>query len=172
MKITVKQVFNEIQSLNPKESTISSIGTFVTNQSQQMADAKLREILELLPENSTAYKIARSECHFTEKQLWVISYELFKNAEFCENLAKEIEVLEKEVEFEKSKRAAKRAAKKIREAELDKIKKANENLHEDIQHAQFGKGKVVSISETTITINFKNYGEKTLLKKFARIERV
>ncbi|MCL1867655.1 MAG: hypothetical protein FWF72_01720 [Paludibacter sp.] len=91
MKATVKQIFNKIQGLNPTTSTVSSIGTFVTNQAQQVSDMILRETISFLPKKSLAYKIATSANKFTDKQLWVIAFELEKNAEYSEILGSELE---------------------------------------------------------------------------------
>ena len=84
-------IFNEIQSLNSTTSTISSVGTFVGSQNQQVADMQVRETMQYLPENSLAYKIIiDNRKSFTEKQLWVIAFELLKNEEYCAKLDAEI----------------------------------------------------------------------------------
>lgn len=97
MKATVKQIFLHIQGLNPTTSTISSIGTFVTNQAKQVSEMVYREVLNNIPENTVAYKILTGSNRYSEKQLWAIAYELFKNdayatqvgAEFAQREAKE-----------------------------------------------------------------------------------
>ncbi len=81
MKATVKQIFNSIQDLNPNSSTVSSLGTFVTEQATQMAEMAQKEVLSNVSESSLAYKILMKSETFTEKQLWVIAYELLKNDE-------------------------------------------------------------------------------------------
>ena len=76
---TAAQVFNYIQMLNPSSTTVSSMGTFVTNQARDLAYSVLNEVKQHLPEGTLAHKIAnQSSDFFTEKQLWVIAYELVK----------------------------------------------------------------------------------------------
>lgn len=97
MKATVKQIFLNIQGLNPATTTISSLGTFVTNQAKQVSEMVYREVLNNIPENTVAYKILTGSNRYSEKQLWVIAYELLKNeayatqvgAEFAQREAKE-----------------------------------------------------------------------------------
>jgi len=79
---TVKQIFEYIKGMNPGTSTVSSMGTFVDGMHQQVADRIVSEVTAALPKDSLAHKIATTSEHYTEKQLWVISYELMKNAEF------------------------------------------------------------------------------------------
>lgn len=90
MKATVKQIFNDIQGLNPTTSTISSLGTFVTEQSRQVSDMVYREVLSNVSESSLAYKILTGSENYTEKQLWVIAYELLKNDAYATKLGAEI----------------------------------------------------------------------------------
>ena len=97
MKATVKQIFLNIQGLNLATSTISSLGTFVTNQAEQVSEMVYREVLNNIPENTVAYKILTGSNRYSEKQLWAIAYELLKNdayaaqvgAEFAQRETKE-----------------------------------------------------------------------------------
>lgn len=112
---TVKQIFDYIQGMNPSTSTVSSIGTFVTELSQQVADNIVREVIENLPEGTLAYKIATSTTgRFSEKQLWVIAYELEKNKEFSAKVANHYAELERKsnakIAASKEKKAANKAA--------------------------------------------------------------
>jgi len=90
MKATVKQIFNDIQSLNPASSTISSLGTFVTEQSRQVSEMVYREVLSNISEDSLAYKVLTGSTTYSEKQLWVIAYELLKNDTYATKLGAEI----------------------------------------------------------------------------------
>ena len=90
MKATVKQIFNDIQSLNPTTSTISSLGTFVTEQSRQVSEIVYREVLINVSESSLAHKILMKSETYSEKQLWVIAYELLKNDAYATQLGAEI----------------------------------------------------------------------------------
>ena len=90
MKATVKQIFLNIQGLNPTTSTISSLGTFVTNQAEQVSDMVYREVLNNIPENTVAYKILTGSNRYSDKQLWAIAYELLKNEAYATQLGDEI----------------------------------------------------------------------------------
>lgn len=109
--ITVKQAFADVQSLNPSTSTVSSIGTFVSSQNQQIADAKAKEIMGYLPKDSLAYKIVSSASKFSDKQLWVIAYELIKNEDYQKDLSESIEESKRQAAYQKARMAAKRKQK-------------------------------------------------------------
>jgi hypothetical protein len=82
-------IFNNIKGINPSISTVSSIGNFVTAQAEQTAEYVLRETIKHLPEDSLAYKIATTHNGtFSEKQIWIIAYELLKNETYCNELQK------------------------------------------------------------------------------------
>lgn len=83
MKNATSLVFDYIQGINANSSTMSSIGTFVTAQAQQVADMNVRDIVSVLIENdkkeTLAFKILSSpSTFFSEKQIWVIAFELVK----------------------------------------------------------------------------------------------
>ena len=85
---TTKQIFDYISGMNPSVSTISSLGSFVSEMSQQVADNIKDEVVSALTdERSLAYKIATTSERFSDKQLWVIAYELVKNEEFAGKVA-------------------------------------------------------------------------------------
>jgi hypothetical protein len=75
---TVAQIFNSISNLNVRKSHVSSIGSFVTEVSKEVTDNKIEKVKSYLPEGTLAAKIVASNVNFTEKQLWVIAYELLK----------------------------------------------------------------------------------------------
>jgi hypothetical protein len=85
---TVNQIFNYIAGMNPTTSTVSSLGTYTSELHQQVADSIVSEVVSSLPEESLAYKIASSVTPtFSDKQLWVIAFELEKNVEFTSKVA-------------------------------------------------------------------------------------
>jgi hypothetical protein len=174
--MNAKQIFNEIQGINPSTTTISSLGTIVTEQAQQVADSTRAEILRYLPQDTLAYKITRDADKLSDKQLWVIAYELVKNAEYCEYLAGEIKERQEYISYQKARKSAKNAAKRERKAEVKNQMKAteesNKNLVGNVRHNRFGEGVVVSEDDATITVNFKEYGMKTMVKKFTILERI
>ena len=95
MKATVKQIFREIQGLNPSTSEISSVGTYVSQSAQMVADSIYREVITAIPKTSLAYKILLDSKFLSEKQLWVIAFELEKNIGYSETLGTEIEKRER-----------------------------------------------------------------------------
>jgi hypothetical protein len=114
-QMSVKTIFNEVSGINPQTSTISSIGTFVTDMNQQLADSVYRRVVEHLPADSLAYKIAMSNFkRLSEKQLWVISYELFKNKKYCALLEKENAELQEDIMFHYESRRRRNAARRAR----------------------------------------------------------
>lgn len=176
--ITAKQAFADVQSLNPSTSTVSSIGTFVSSQNQQIADAKAKEIMGYLPKDSLAYKIVSSSSKFSDKQLWVIAYELVKNKDYQKDLAESIEESERQAAYQKARKSAKRKAKseqkKQAKATADEAMKKYDDIDSDdkVEHPTFGEGKVMSQTDDKITVFFKKVGEKVLLKKYTPLKKL
>lgn len=74
---TVKQIFNYI-------SMINNNSFYRDNTRQEMSDDIHNEVVKSLAETTLAYKIATSgAASFSEKQLWVMSFELLKNEQFA-----------------------------------------------------------------------------------------
>jgi hypothetical protein len=81
--ITVKDIFNYVKRINPAQHISSSMGRYSTSLDNQIADNAIKEISEYLPKESLAHKVLFDvRGRYTEKQLWVISYELMKSADF------------------------------------------------------------------------------------------
>ena len=109
--MNAKIIFTEIESLNPSTSIVSSVGSYVNPIQRQIADEKRAEVLGYIPEGTLAHKILTSgTITFSEKQLWVIAYELLKNEVYCEKLSKEIQSKNAREEYEKRVKAEKKAA--------------------------------------------------------------
>lgn len=175
----LKQVFSDIQVLNPSTSTVSSLGKFVSSLNQQISDNKRNEIKDYLPKDSTAYKIISSNTdNFSDKQLWVISYELMNNQDYLKDLNQRIEETKQKEQYQKSKKSAKRKQKsekkKKEEEENQKNAKEYDKISSDdkVKHPVFGEGKVLFKTDDKITVFFKTVGEKTLLIKFTKLEKI
>ena len=172
---TLKEIFADVAMINPKVNYISSIGQYVDANAEQLADFVLTRIVAYLPQESLAMKIIRDnrQQRWSEKQLWVIAYELIKNKEYCDALDKTNE----EIRINEERRRAARRDRRHRKADreramaetMKKYEEARENGSKRVLHATFGEGEVVSQDETTIVINFNGI-EKKLLKKFAPIK--
>lgn len=91
---TVAQIFNNIKMMNPKSTSISSMGEIITEDAKQLAQFVINETIEYLPAESLAMKIIReARWPFTEKQLWVVAYELLKNPEYVAKMEAEAKEL-------------------------------------------------------------------------------
>jgi hypothetical protein len=173
-----KTIFNEIQGLNPSTSTISSLGTFVSEQNQQVADSIRVDVMTYLPKKSLAYKILMDADTFSSKQLWSIAYELLKNEEYCQKLTSEIADREKRFEYQKARKKAehnanigrRKVAEQIVEEHVDKL--AGIVLGDRVRHDKFGEGNVVSDEDNKLIVRFDEYGDKMLLKKFVKLEKI
>lgn len=122
--LNVKTIFSRIQRVNPRVSIVSSLGSFVTGENRTLMENFRNKIETYIGNDTLAYKILRSGRDFlTEKQIWVIAYELQKNAQFCTEMANEIAKEEAErredEEYRKSKLKANKAASQV---VLDTIK--------------------------------------------------
>lgn len=182
---TLKQIFTQVSMMNPTISTISSIGSFVDPNNQQTADFVISQIMDYLPHESLAWKIITSTTdRFSEKQLWVIAYELQKNAEYCADLDKTLAEIEQHEAWRKAKnreRRHRRAERKALAAAAPKFVKPQEEAQKSInatyqvgdvvEHTKFGEGVVIAGDEKTITVRFNTVGEKHLLLRFAPISK-
>jgi hypothetical protein len=84
---TAKQIFNRIQSMNATTSEFN--GSYVSTNNRQVANMVIGEVIASLPEGTLAHKIATGNTSvFSDKQLWVIAFELLKNAEYVAQVDK------------------------------------------------------------------------------------
>jgi hypothetical protein len=76
--VSVKEVFNSINFINPTKNHVSSVGSYVSEARLDAIATKVSEIKSYLTEGSLAYNILTSQSTFSDKQLWVIAYALVK----------------------------------------------------------------------------------------------
>jgi hydroxymethylpyrimidine pyrophosphatase-like HAD family hydrolase len=126
---TLSNIKSYIDGLNPQTSTISSMGSFVSEFSEQVAQNVRNEIAKEVTPNSLAAKILATADHFSEKQLWVIAYDLLKNEEF---VAKINEINAKREALENQKQQASKDKKNANKAAtqnvLDYVKSEGKKL--------------------------------------------
>ena len=173
-KVTLKQIFEDVQGLNPSTSTISSLGTFASVQNQQLADNKARELMGYLPKDSLASKIIVStKGRFTDKQLWVIAYELEKNDKYKDALSDFLEDIERKERLKKESKKKKRQVKVQQQKMMDERQRENDAIAvgDEVEHPKFGEGKVISTTDEFIKVSFNSVGEKILLKKFVKLNK-
>ena len=131
--ITIKDIYNDVSYINPSVSTISSIGDFIEESSRQVAQSVRIRIAKILPQGTLAHKIVTENLNdfFSERQLWVIAYELQKNEEYVSNLANEIERRERVAERKAQESKAKIARNKENSQEVLDFVKSNKKLLKD-----------------------------------------
>lgn len=86
--ISMKEIFADVSGVNPGTTSVSSIGTFVSDSQRMIADARFKEIIGFIPKDSLAFKILTStKGNLSDKQKWVVSYELAKSSAYKDSLA-------------------------------------------------------------------------------------
>jgi len=92
--ISVGDVFNSISGISTNISSISSIGDYASEINQQVSQSEVNNIKQYLSKDSLAYKILDDDKNyslkkgyqFTDKQKWVIAYELKKSNKYLEHV--------------------------------------------------------------------------------------
>ena len=114
VKVTAKDVYNYIGGLNPATHTSSSMGKYSSSMDNQIADMFFKEVSDYLPQDSLARKILFGSKTYSEKQLWVIAYELMKNKEFVAKMEERNAERAEEAEREKSQREGQKNFNKLK----------------------------------------------------------
>jgi len=150
--MNAKQIFNHIQMINPTTSVISSLGSYVSDSAQMVADRVMSKVIDAVSKDSLAYKIITSQNGaFSEKQLWVITFECMKNKDFCNT------IIEQNARIE-----AKQNQK--REASKNKLS-ANKKASSDVLAMVKNSGKKLGDYYAFIKSN-KNFKNEFFSKKF------
>ncbi len=88
--MNVKDIYNRIENLNPELTTISSLGSFVSDTDRMVQESIYNEVLNNIPADSLAYTILTENNKYSRKQIWVIAYELVKNEEYLSKIGAEL----------------------------------------------------------------------------------
>lgn len=186
-ELNVKKVFVYLNGLNPTQTIISSLGRRISDQEWELAYSLRDRIAKYLPENTLAAKIMserKMDGFFTDKQIWVIAYELMKNEDFLNELAewmrpilvKEMKAKENERENRKKRNAAIKAWKEKKAAQETKAEEKKEEepakelngikKGEMVEHKKFGIGEVKQVNEKSFVIDFPKFGRKEIAAYF------
>ena len=88
--MNAKDIYNRIEGLNPSLTTISSLGSFVSQSQRMVQQSIYNEVIKNIPVDSLAYTILTSSDSYSSKQIWVIAYELMKNEAYVAIVTEEI----------------------------------------------------------------------------------
>lgn len=151
-------IFSEISDLNVQMSYSSSLGSYVSESSKMVSEDIYKKIIKSIPENSLAYQILTNTDHYSEKQLWVITFELLKNENYCNEIMEEFH-----------ERNSREFTKKI-------IKKDRQNLKLQKKENQKENKKMLDIVESNgkkateyyaFLLKNKNFCEELKSQKFS-----
>lgn len=176
--IKVGNIFDDIKAINPNVSEISSIGSFTSEQDRQVAESVRVKILKYLPDNSLASKILKTSNKLSDKQLWVVAYELQKNEDYVSDLSERNEKLKREVAYQKKKRSDKRRkraeeARRVEEANKETSEKNSElSVGDKVKHVRIGAGTITEITSDKITIKFDDGDVKSFMPDFVKLEKI
>ena len=179
-----KQIYNFVSGINATTNSTSSLGSYVSSQHQQIADGRFSEVLQAIPEGTLAHKILMgTQTRFSEKQIWVITFELLQNEAKCNEIVAyyaEIDAAERRRrEFKRAAKAAKKSgetklisnigARENKTANIDPC--ADLNVGDTVSHKSFGEGQIIEMDEKLVVIDFSGV-QKKLLKAYSRLERI
>ena len=88
--MTVKDIYNRIENLNPELTTVSSLGSFISQSDRMVQENIYAEVVNNIPEGSLAYKILTGSTRYTSKQIWAIAYELLKNKAYVAKVSVDV----------------------------------------------------------------------------------
>lgn len=88
--MTVKDIYNRIENLNPELTTVSSLGSFISQSDRMIQESIYNEVVNNIPEGSLAYKILTGSTRYTSKQIWAIAYELLKNKAYVAKVSVDV----------------------------------------------------------------------------------
>ena len=106
---TLNNIFKEISIVNP--TTV--MGSEITSLDVKEAIERRLFLAKSIPATSVAFKVLTSTAPvLSDKQLWVVAYELFKNEEYATKLNKKVNVAQAIRNQEEEARKAKLSANK------------------------------------------------------------
>lgn len=151
-------IYSEILGLNTTLSHSSSLGSYVSDSSRMESDYLFKKIIKSIPENSLAFQILTNTDHFSEEQLWTITFELAKNEGYCNEIMEEF--------YERNSREfTKKIIKKDRQT-LKLQKKENQKENKKLLDIVESNGKKVTEYYAFLLKN-KNFCEELKLQKFS-----
>lgn len=156
--VSAKDIYTRLGGLNAQASGYGSKFTN-WNEAREKANENREELKQYLPEGSLARKILDDNKTITEKQQWVIAYELQKNPEFTKKMAARLESDRQYAERERQQRASKSAAKKERKATRENFAKAPKveaKVGNKVMDITGRTGTIVGSDGDMISVRFEN----------------
>jgi hypothetical protein len=151
-------IFSEISELNTTLSHSSSLGSYVSESSRMVSEYIYKKIIKSIPENSLAFQILTNNDNYSEKQLWIITFELLKNENYCNEIMEEF--------YERNSREfTKKIIKKDRQT-LKSQKKENQKENKKMLDIVESNGKKATEYYAFLLKN-KNFCEELKLQKFS-----
>lgn len=165
MKKTLQTIFAEIKNLNVEyHEDMTEL-----HRREQMAEIVEKDIRDYISADSLAEKILATATRFSEKQLWVIAYELDRNG-YGKKLEEITAAAAAREAYQKAAKSRRNAAKKQAKQAIEERAQANAayTAGTEVEHAAYGKGVVKSNNGNTIVVCFENGEEKAFAAKFVR----
>lgn len=135
--VSLSNIYNDVSDIDTNTNTISSLGDYASTMDIQLSQDKVNELKSILDKDSLAYKILnetknyslRTGFKFSDKQKWVIAYELNKNNSYKNKLGKEIADKKAKSEFKLQQSKNKLATNKLNaKSNTDLIKQNGKKL--------------------------------------------
>lgn len=123
--------------------------------------------------NSLGYKILQNQkdgVNFTDKQRWVITFELIKNQEFVNKVEEFYKGIKKDKKVKLKDIKPIPTRRRVRDIEV-KVEDFGFEINDKVNHNTFGNGIITEITEEIVTINFEEVGVKKMVKKFTKITK-
>lgn len=156
-------------------ATPNSFG-IIDSAAQQYADHCRVAIMDYL--NGDILEMVKAETgNFSSSMIAAVARQLSQNADFVARVERRDAKIAAEEAARIARKSAKAAEKRAACKKVTEYKASNDsnnssmNIGDEVSHAQFGNGTVVSIDSNTITVNFNGI-EKKLMKQFARLSRI
>lgn len=168
--LNIKQeLFYFVSGINASGNISSSMGNYTTAFQVEMAEDRQREVRNaIIDESSLAYTILSNPKanRFSEKQMWVIVFELLKNENFVTTFTNKLNGVDVE-EIEDKQEADTTGF--IPHGESDTVDATTLEAGTEVYHERFEDGIVLSNDGTNIEVDFDG-NVKKFICKYVKLE--